>query len=233
MKLSSPIFKLKRQARLLARRDGMRLHKALDQIAVAEEFRSWSHLAAAQPEPGPAQRILNEISPGDLCLIGARPGQGKTLLGLELAARAAEIDRRGYFFTLDFNEADVERCYRTLDLDPQAVIVDTSDDISARHILDRIGGKSHDALIVVDYLQLLDQKRSHPDLSKQIDMLQVQSKSTGAVIFMISQIDRKFDGSDKAMPDMTDIRLPNPLDLTMFDRACFLNAGEVRIEAAA
>lgn len=233
MKLSSPIFKLKRQARLLARRDGIPLHKALDQIAVAEGFRSWSHLAAAQPAPNPAQRILTDISPGDLYLIGARPGQGKTLLGLELAARAAEIDRRGYFFTLDFNEADVEGCYRTLGLDPQAVIVDTSDDISALYIVDKIAGKSHDALIVVDYLQLLDQKRSHPDLSEQIEMLQVHGISTGAVVFMIFQIDRRFDGSDKVMPDITDIRLPNPLDLSMFDRACFINSGEVHIGAAA
>jgi len=38
-----------------------------------------------------------------MVLIGARPGHGKTLLGLELAALAELIDRTGYFFTLDYN----------------------------------------------------------------------------------------------------------------------------------
>jgi hypothetical protein len=50
---------------------------------------------------------------------------------------------------------------------------------------------------------------------------------------MISQIDRSFDLSAKPMPCLDDIRLPNLIDLSLFDQRCFLHDGEVRIERAA
>ncbi|WP_253276864.1 hypothetical protein [Ruegeria sp. 6PALISEP08] len=50
---------------------------------------------------------------------------------------------------------------------------------------------------------------------------------------MISQFDRSFDLSDKTMPDLSDVRLPNPLDLSAFDKACFLHNGEIQMDQAA
>nr|WP_260108516.1 DNA helicase [Phaeobacter inhibens] len=107
MRLSSPIYKLKRQAKLLARENGIRLHEALNQIATKEGFKDWSHLASNYSKATPAKEILSQMSSGDMVLIGARPGHGKTLLGLELTALAEKINRTGCVFTLDFNETDV------------------------------------------------------------------------------------------------------------------------------
>ena len=42
MKLSAPVYRLKREARLLSRRGNIPLHKTLDRIAATEGFRSWS-----------------------------------------------------------------------------------------------------------------------------------------------------------------------------------------------
>ena len=50
---------------------------------------------------------------------------------------------------------------------------------------------------------------------------------------MISQIDRAFELSSCDMPSVDDFRLPNPLDLSIFDKRCFLHDGEVQIEIAA
>ncbi|MEO0360506.1 MAG: DNA helicase, partial [Pseudomonadota bacterium] len=82
MRLSAPIFKLKREAKRLARERAIPLHEALDRVAAEEGFRSWSHLAASASASGarPAARILAALRPGEVVLIGARPGQGKTLL---------------------------------------------------------------------------------------------------------------------------------------------------------
>jgi hypothetical protein len=49
----------------------------------------------------------------------------------------------------------------------------------------------------------------------------------------ISQIARSYEMSTKPFPDMADLRLPNPLDLTLFDKSCFLNNGSVRFGKAA
>ncbi len=237
MKLSSPIYKLKRQAKLLARDSGIKLHAALNQIAAKEGFKDWSHLASNYSKSTPAQHIMRQMSSGDMVLIGARPGHGKTLLGLELIALAEQINRTGYVFTLDYNETDIWDRFKKLGFDPKEfdrpVVVDTSDNICADHIVDCLSKTHSDALVVVDYLQLLDQKRSNPPLDKQVRALKKFATERGAIVVMISQIDRAFELSLSGLPSIDDIRLPNPVDLSLFDKRCFLHNGEVQIEIAA
>ena len=237
MRLSAPIFKLKRQAKLLARDQNIPLHEALDRVAVTDGFRSWSHLASTASEFRPAEQIIAKLSAGDMLLLGARPGHGKTLLGLELAALASRIVRRGLFFTLDYNEGDVLDRFMALGIDPSQLadppIIDTSDDICANHIIDRLGRTIGDAIAVVDYLQLLNQKRSNPNLGEQIEALKSYTKTHGSIVVLISQIDRSFELRGKRVPDLTDIRLPNPFDLSLFDKTYFLHEGEIQIEVVA
>lgn len=237
MQLSAPIYVLKRRARRLSREARIPLHQALDRVAAGAGFQSWSHLAAAASHESPARRVLPQLRGGDLVLLAARPGNGKTLFGLELAARAAEIGRKGYVFTLHDTARDVEERLTTLGFDPsrlqQSLVIDTSDDVSAAHILGRLAQDQNPALVVIDYLQLLDQKRSTPPLDDQIGTLRTHAARTGTIGVVLSQIDRSFDLADKPMPDSSDIRLPNPLDLSHFTRCCFLHEGRMRIGAAA
>jgi replicative DNA helicase len=234
MRLSSPIYKLKRRAKLLARDNGMRLHEALNQIATKEGFMDWSQLASNYSKATPAKEIMSQIGSGDMVLIGARPGHGKTLLGLELTALAEKINRTGYVFTLDYNEADVWERIEKLGFDPKGfdrpLVVDTSDNICAAHIIECLSSTPDDALIVVDYLQLLDQRRSNPPLDEQVRALKKFVTERGAIIVIISQIDRAFELSSGGLPNIDDIRLPNPVDLSLFDKRCFLHDGKVEIE---
>ncbi|XWN33124.1 MAG: DNA helicase [Devosia sp.] len=237
MRLSAPIYRLKRQAKLFARSQGVPLHQALDRAAVGEGFRSWSHLASASARQRPALTLLSALSPGDMLLVGARPGHGKTLLGLELALAARHIGRHGVFFTLDYDEEDVRGRLRSLGPEVNGacdtITIDTSDDICADHIIARLGATAGSALAVVDYLQLLDQKRSHPDVSNQINSLKYYSQAQGLILVMISQIDRAFERSNKPLPDLDDVRLPNPIDLGLFDKTCFLHDGVMQIHGFA
>lgn len=231
MRLSAPIYRLKQQAKMLARNTPLPLHEALDRTAQSEGFTCWSHLAAAFAKRSPAQKILTQLRAGDLLLLGARPGQGKTLLGLELAARANEIDRQGHFFSLDYTTQDIHQRLSKLGLQTAAerLRIDTSDTICGAHIATALAQTDGPVLAVVDFLQLLDQRRSTPPLNEQISALHSFAQESGAILLFVAQIDRTFDLRDEVMPGPDDIRLPNPLDLTLFSGFCFLHRGEVNL----
>ena len=227
MRLSAPIYKLKRQAKRLARDEGIALHAALDRIATEQGFTSWSHLAAAA-QPGPADSVLRQLEPGDMLLVAARPGQGKTLLGLELARGAGSLGRKGVFFTLDYTRRDVDEHLARLPGQGE-IVVDTSDEICAAYITDRLTRLDTPALAVIDYLQILDQRRETPPLADQLAALKAHARASGTILAMISQVDRAFDPARGKLPGIRDIRMPNPFDPGLFDKACFLHDGQVRM----
>jgi replicative DNA helicase len=236
MKLSAPIYHLKRKARLLAREQKIPLHEALDRIAGQEGFSAWSLLASRAAATAPAGKLFARLAPGDLVLVGARPGQGKTLMSLELAVEAMKSGHRGAFFTLEYTQEDVVDCFRAIGVERASFDglfeFDNSDDISADYIVRKLPEAPRGTLVVVDYLQLLDQKRENPELAVQVRTLQSFARDRELIFVFISQIDRSYDASAKACPDLEDVRLPNPLDLKLFTKTCFLNNGEVQFRAA-
>lgn len=236
MHLSAPLYRLKREARLLSRQQTIPLHAALDRIAAREGFRSWSLLARRACERSPAARLYPRLSPGDMLLVGARPGEGKTLLALELGLEAMKAGGRCVLFTLEYVERDVAARFDALGADVGGFggrfQLDASDDICAAHIIGRIAAMPSGTLAVIDYLQILDQRRETPDLETQMLELSAFARRSGAILVFVSQIDRSYDPARKPLPDLADIRLPNPLDLRVFSKTCFLNAGEVRFAEA-
>ncbi|QHO77422.1 DNA helicase [Bradyrhizobium sp. CCBAU 051011] len=236
MKLSAPIYHLKRKAKLLSRQQGIPLHEALDRIAVAEGFGAWSLLAAKAAAVTPAGNLFPQLRHGDLLLVGARPGHGKTLMSLQLAVEAMKSGQRGAFFSLEYTEKEVLDRFRAIGVEPAQFDglfeFDCSDTISADYIVKRMAGAPRGTLVVVDYLQLLDQRRENADLMIQVRTLKSFARDQGLIVVIISQIDRSYDPSIRSCPDLRDVRLPNPLDLKLFDKTCFLNNGEVQFQAA-
>jgi len=236
MRLSAPIYQLRRKAKLLSHEARIPLHEALERIAAQEGFAGWSMLAAQASAVAPAGKLFARLSPGDLVLVGARPGHGKTLMSLELAVEAMKLGKPAVFFTLEYSQRDVLDRLRAIGVEPaefdDRFKFDNSDDISADYIVRKLAGAPRGALAVIDYLQLLDQKRENPELMQQVRTLQSFSRVRGLILVFISQIDRSYDTSTKPFPDLEDVRLPNPLDLTLFSKTCFLNNGEVQFRAA-
>jgi hypothetical protein len=233
MKLSAPIYQLKRQARVLSRQDAIPLHEALDRIAGREGFNRWSLLVTQYSASAPASKLYPRFKPGDIVLIGARPGQGKTLLSLELAVEAMKAGNQSVFFSLEYTEKECQDRLVDIGVDPTLYTglfeCDCSDRICADYIIKRLESPSRGTLAVVDYLQLLDQRRETPELMIQVRALKAFALERGLVMVFISQIDRSFDPATKPFPDLEDIRLPNPLDLSLFDHTCFLHNGEVQV----
>jgi len=236
MQLSAPIYHLKRKGKLLSRGDNIPLHEALNRIAVQEGFDGWSLLAAKASTAAPAAKLFPRLTPGDMVLVGARPGQGKTLMSLELVVETMKAGNRGVFFTLEYTEKEVLDRFRVIGVEREKFVglfeLDNSDDISADYIVKRLAGARPGTLVVVDYLQLLDQKRENPELMVQIRALQSFARDRGLIFVFISQIDRRYDPVSKLCPDLDDVRLPNPLDLSLFTKTCFLNNGDVQFRVA-
>ena len=237
MRLSAPIYRLKRQAKLLSRKSGVTLNEALNQVAKEEGFDSWSLLASRYASERPSTHILSELVPGDLVLLGARPEHGKTLMALELITEAMKGGAEGAFFTLDYNEADVLLRLQAMGSDPRslgdAFTLDTSDDIDAHYIIEQLKQKPRGTIVAIDYLQILDQRRDSPEINQQISALRTWAREAGHIIILISQIDRKYELSASDLPTLADVRTPNPLDLSLFSKSCFLSEGEVKLEAVA
>ncbi|TWF54576.1 DNA helicase [Neorhizobium alkalisoli] len=240
MKLSAPVFQLKRRAKLMARSAGMPLHAALDTIAREEGFARWSLLSSQLAAGSLSGALLGRLADGDLVLIAGRPGQGKTMLGLQLLLDAARDGRRAVFFTLEFTERQARHHIRSLAGDgaentniADAVEIVTSDEISADYIIRHLAGAARGTVAVIDYLQILDQQRRKPPLGEQVRALGDFARASGVAIGVLSQIDRSFDPADKRLPDIHDIRLPNLVDLGLFTKACFLHGGEAQIQHVA
>jgi hypothetical protein len=235
MKLSAPVYRLKRKAKLLSREESIPLHDALDRVAAQEGFTSWSLLAWKLSDAAPARKLFARLTPGDLLLVGARPGQGKTLLCLELAVEAMRAGNRAAFFTLEYTEKDLLDRFRDIEVNGAKFNglfqLDCSDAVSAGYIVDALAAALPGTFVVIDYLQLLDQKRDNPELSVQIRALKSYAQDRGLIIACISQIDRSYDPAKKPCPDLADVRLPNRLDLKLFNKTCFLHGGEVRFTA--
>lgn len=232
MKLSAPIYQLKRRAKLLARNEKLPLHEALDRVAREEGFAGWSLLSSHSMPVSPPSPVLPRLSGGDLLLLGARPGHGKTMLGLRILLDAALEGRRAVFFTLEWTKRETRARIGSLGdhahaLGDRLEIV-TSEEMSAQSIVEHLSGSPPGTVAVIDYLQILDQQRSKPSLSVQMDCLRRFARANGIILCFISQIDRAVELRADPAPGVRDIRLPNPIAPGIFSKACLLHRGKVR-----
>src|SRR5262245_59501778 len=207
MKLSAPIFQLKRRAKSMSRERKIPLVDALNRVAEGEGFGAWSLLAARYAKRDPAPAILASLEPGDMVLIGARPMQGKTMLALKILAEAHKAGRYCAYFTLEHTSAEAAEILGSYGLETPSleVLLDTSDAICADYMIAKLAGAKSGAVIVVDYLQALDHQRDKPPLAEQVLALKAFADGAGLIIAFISQIDRHYDAAAKALPDISDV----------------------------
>ena len=235
MQLSAPIHQLKRRAKSLARREHIPLHEALNRIANEEGFSEWSLLSSKMAGSNSATDLLANLNHGDMLLIGARPRHGKTLLGMRLLLEAAFLERKTFFFTLEFTGEEANALFEELDdraLSQRPEVI-ASDDIYSAHIIEHLADEPSGTVALIDYLQILDQKRTTPPLFEQMEEMRKFAVDKGHILCFIAQVDRSFDAEQKRVPDFVDVRLPNPISRNLFSKACFTHNGKTRIQSIA
>lgn len=230
MRLKAPVYRLKRQARLLSRKSGIPLHKALDEIAATMGYRSWSQLANSErSNERPAARILASLKPGTLVILAARPGHGKTMLGLEILVEAAMRGRSAGFVSSEFSLYEIRKKMSSLGGETSEsedrLRLCLSDRIAADYVVEQFSSAISGTVVVIDFLQVMDQYRSDPPLGDQIRQLKLFASSKQLSIVFLSQIHRSFNPQERSVPDFRDMRKTNPLDLRLFDVGYFLHDG--------
>ncbi len=231
MKLSAPIYVLKSKAKALKKEHSISMNEALNQIAQKEGFNSWSLLQSKSEDflPKRYDEVLSFFNPGDLVVIASRPGYGKTSFTLGLFVQAIKEKRvKNYYFTLAETHKDVAGRIALYDPsigeDDSIFKLNYSNDISADYIIDTIGEEINPtAVIVIDYLQLLDEKRTNPPVQSQIEKLKDFAKEKKCIILFLSQVQREIELRNDQTPTMKDLRLPNPLDTKLFNKGIFLH----------
>lgn len=197
-----------------------------------EGYSTWSLLVA---RTAPLERdLFDGLEPGDLVLVGARPGHGKTLCAVELLASSLRRCGQGWFFALQNDAFDIggtfDRLGERRGAFGDACVFEHSDEICAQHIIERVGGSvSKRAVVVIDYLQLLDQRRKSPRLQQQVSDLATFAQRTGCIVVLISQIRSGFDSKARRLPAIGDIRLLDDLDTSIFSKLVFLHEGRARL----
>jgi replicative DNA helicase len=230
MKLSAPVYVLKSQAKDLKKTREIPLSEALDEVAKKEGYARWSLLISKHENSLPQQysQVLDFLNPGDLVLVAARPQRGKSTFAAGLVSQASESGRPiSYLFTVLERERDSqERIGIYLGSGQQGddiCLVDSSDDISAEYIIGAVEKNiCPGALVVVDYLQLMDEKRINPPIQDQIEKLKTFAKENCCIFIFLGQIDSEVDGRETQKPGLEDVRLPNPLDLNLFNKTIFM-----------
>src|SRR5690606_38762536 len=87
------------------------------------------------------------------------------------------------------------------------IAVDYSNEISADYIIEKTKATiEKESVIVIDYLQMLDERRTNPPLQEQVEKLKKYAKETGCIIIFLSQVRREIENQSDQTPRLEDIR---------------------------
>lgn len=155
-------------------------------------------------------RKIGAAHAGDLLIVGARDGVGKSFLGLHILRECAELGQRGLYVSCEDTPDDVEPRFDT-GLEHPLVSVAYPTGASLSQVLYCIGQSG--GVVVVDYLQLLDDDIGGAAFSRENQVgtmtrrIKAAARAAGVPVVLLSQVAPPAMGEDQyAIPSRYRLR---------------------------
>lgn len=179
---------------------------------------------------------IGRLENGDVTVIGARPGVGKSAFVTQLIGQIAETGKKIAYFNLEMNESQVyERFVSRLAqismkrvrrakafLGNEKESFDNANEVMSRYdVTISTGSKSINEiksecryqnydLIVIDYLQLIKSDRFYPNRASEVGEISKAIKALatelGCHVIVLSQLNRVSESRDTKEPTMAELR---------------------------
>ena len=180
--------------------------------------------------------LTRGFKPGQLIILAARPGVGKSTLARNWARGIAQRSAVP-FFSLEMDKEEITRCLLTdmsgldlreiqqedlpqlaqakYDLDTLPILIDDRAGITVRQIrskVERIQARQKVGLVIVDYLQLISSPSSSSRQTEAVRIgeisreLKLMAKDCKIPVMVLSQLNREVEKRNGGKPQLSDLR---------------------------
>lgn len=178
--------------------------------------------------------ITRGFKPGQLIVLAARPGVGKSTLARNWARGVAQRSAVP-FFSLEMDKEEITRCLLTdmsslnlreiqpedlpalaqakVDLDTLPILIDDRAGTTVRQIrakVERIQAQQRIGLVIVDYLQLITSPNTKQSEAVRIGEisreLKLMAKDCKIPVMVLSQLNREVEKRQSGKPQLSDLR---------------------------
>lgn len=147
---------------------------------------------------------------GELCLIGARSGIGKTSFAAQIAGNIAKEGKRVYFISLEMSEEQLKNRMAKQGYSDVSITIDACPKASPKYILNKLEIDKAD-VVVIDYLELVraDEERATriQEISDIAFELRKISEVSDIPIICTAQISKPRDGH------LPELEYPFPVEI--------------------
>ena len=155
---------------------------------------------------------IGGFHPGELVVIAARPGMGKTALGIQTAINVSKCKgKQVVYFSLDLSNEQLKKRIAKADatINASTIIINDTPGISVADMKTQCCGVEDLGLVVIDYLQLLNWQRRNEDRLRLIadttHGIKIMAKELNVPIVCVSQLSGTLEKQEDKRPSLRDM----------------------------
>ena len=234
MKLSSPIFVLKRRARQISRETDLLLSQALNLVAKQEGYRSWGSLAAKYASTRTGVDVLARFEPGDFILMECRPNPTSRSQKLQFLTGMIDLKAKAWVFSSTNDHAEIksqiQHFGQSSSADASNLNVLNIDALDADKIVETLGPKVRGGVILIEDLNELTPKLPPQGVNAQLEVLRSYAQRTLSVVILSASFEIPHEKNKQFNQPKAFQGAIGELDREMFTAYCVLSGGKIYFE---